>query len=98
MLLCNKMIPRQMICGSQHRFSERHVAVVLHFQGHLLASRSNIERAVNVGGPTRIQEQSGEELELAGKVLVGSHMLTFYPSYRALCPGLPFRHESQFNK
>ena len=77
MPLRNKMISRQMIGGAQHRFSERHVAMVLHFQSHLLALRSNIERTVDVGGPTRIQEQPAQEPELAGKVLVGVHMLIF---------------------
>src|SRR5882757_8291483 len=69
MPLCNKVISRQMIGGAQHRFSERHVVGILYFQSHLLASRRNSERAVNVGGPARMQEQSAQELELAGKVL-----------------------------
>src|SRR5258707_15181799 len=69
MPLCNKMISRQMIGGAQHRFSERHVVGILYFQSHLLASRGNIERAMKVGGPARIQEQSAQQLELVGKVL-----------------------------
>ena len=98
MLLCNKMISRQMISGAQHRFSECHVVGILDFQSHFLASRGDIECAVNVGCPTRIQEQSAQKPELAGKVLLHERnverprvlMLIFQPGYRLLCPALPF--------
>src|SRR5229473_1815232 len=75
MLLCDKMISGQMIGSAQHRFSERHVVGVLDFQSHLLASLGNIERAVNVGGPARIKEESAQEPELADKLLAGAPRL-----------------------
>jgi hypothetical protein len=90
MPLCNDMISRQMIGGALHRFSERHVVGVLRFQSRFLASRGNIERAVNVDCPTRIQEQSAQNHELVGKVLAGVFILITQPGYRLLCPGLPF--------
>src|SRR3954465_10918743 len=70
MLLCNKMISRQMIGEAQHRFSVRHVAGILRFKSYFLASRGDIERAMNVGCPTRIHEQSVQKQELADKVLL----------------------------
>src|SRR5882757_7716516 len=73
MPLRSKVISRQMIGGAQHRFSERHIVGILYFQSHLLASRGNIERAVNVGGPARMQEQSAQQLELVDKVLPHDH-------------------------
>src|SRR5258705_10452245 len=70
MPLCNKMISRQMIGEAQHRFSVCHIAWISHFQGHFLASRGDIERAMNVSRPTRMHEQSVQERELADKVLL----------------------------
>ena len=98
MPLRDKMISRQMISGAQHRFSVCHVVGILHFQSHFLASRGDIERTVNVGCPTRIQEQSTQKPEFAGKVLLHERnversrvlMLIFQPGYPLLCPALPF--------
>src|SRR3981189_3966585 len=90
MRLCNKMMSRQMIGHAQHRFSACHVVALLRFKSHFLSSRGDVERAVNVGCPTRIQVQSVQKHELAGKVLTGVPMLMSQSDYRPLCPGLQF--------
>jgi hypothetical protein len=88
MPLCNKMISRQLIGEAHHRFSACHVVGILRFQRYSSASSGDIERLVNVSCPTRIQEQSVQKQELAGKVL--PFMLIFQPGQRPLCPGPPF--------
>src|SRR3954469_11677074 len=70
MPLCNKMISCQMIGEAQHRFSVCHVAGILRFQSHFLASRGDIERAMNVGCPTRMHEESVQKQEFADKILL----------------------------
>src|SRR4029077_12922053 len=80
MPLCNNMISRQMIGETQHRLSGRQVVRILRLQSRFLGSRGDVERTVNVGCPTRIQEQSVQKRELADKVLLS--MLIFQPGQR----------------
>src|SRR3984957_14005874 len=62
------MISGEIIGAAQHRFSERHVVRLLSFKGHLLASRGDIKRIINVYVPTAIHEEPAQELELVGKI------------------------------
>src|ERR1700726_2720110 len=68
MLYCVDVISGQMIGGSRHRFSERKIVGILGFQGHLFASRGNIELTINVVVPTVTHEEAAQELQLGGKV------------------------------